>query len=262
MLTVDLEGRNAVVTGAASGFGRAAALALAQSGARIAAVDADVENLSRTLQLLPNKGRGHLSICKNLRPAEAAAEVVAEAVDALGQLHILVNSAGVCHFTAARDIRPDQWDEVLEIDLRSLYFMSVAAAEAMDAHLGGRIINLGSNAGRKGRAFSAHYAAAKAGVVNVTESLALAYGKKNITVNTVCPAVVLTPMWERNFSELQAVTGKSSAELIDGWTRATPLQRLGTTEDVANLIVFLASDHAGFITAQEINVCGGFMLTC
>ena len=99
-------------------------------------------------------------------------------------------------------------------------------------------------------------------MANVTESLALAYGKKGITVNTVCPAVVLTDMWERNFQELEPITGKSADQLVQNWTADTPLQRLGTLEDVANLIVFLASDRASFITAQEINVCGGFMLTC
>ncbi len=262
MLTVDLSGKSAIVTGAASGFGRAAALALAGCGVRVAAVDVHHEKLKETVGLLAHHERKHLCIGKDLRPTQAANEVIAEAIAGLGQLDILVNSAGVCHFTPAKDITTDQWDEVLEVDLRSLYFLSVAAAEAMDASRGGRIINLGSNAGRKGRAFSAHYAAAKAAVANVSESLALAYGKKNITVNTVCPAVVLTEMWERNFKELNTITGKSSKDLIEGWRLATPMQRLGTVEDVANLIVFLASDYAGFITAQEINVCGGFMLTC
>ncbi len=262
MITLDFKGKTAIITGAGSGFGRAAARMLAQCGARIVGVDRNAQSLAETMAALADTGTDPISIVKDLRPAHAANEVIAQAMACLPRLDILVNSAGVCHFTPANKITPEQWDEVLEIDLKALYFMAVAAADAMDPQHGGRIVNIGSNAGRKGRAFSAHYAAAKAGVANVTESLALAYGKKGVTVNTVCPAVVLTDMWERNFEELGKITGKSADKLVRGWTAATPLQRLGTVEDVANLITFLASDRAGFITAQEINVCGGFMLTC
>ncbi|MDH3251926.1 MAG: SDR family oxidoreductase, partial [Ignavibacteria bacterium] len=150
----------------------------------------------------------------------------------------------------------------LEVDLRSLFFLSVAVAETMSAERGGSIINLGSNAGRKGRVLAAHYAAAKAGVKNLSESLAMTYGPRNITVNTVCPGPTMTPMWDGLFKDLFAITGKSSAELSESWTKQTPLGRLGKAEDVAHLITFLASDRARFITGQEINVCGGFMLMC
>ena len=262
MITLDFKDKTAIITGAGSGFGRATARMLAQCGARIVGVDRNGQALAETMDGLPDIGGGHLTIVKDLRPAAAVSDVIVQTMAHAAHLDILVNSAGVCHFTAANKIRPDEWDEVLDTNLKSLYFLAVAAAEVMEPQRGGRIINLGSNAGRKGRAFSAHYAAAKAAVANVTESLALAYGKKGITVNTVCPAVVLTDMWKRNFQELEHITGKPAEELIRNWTDDTPLQRLGTVEDVANLIAFLASDHAGFITAQEINVCGGFMLTC
>jgi NAD(P)-dependent dehydrogenase (short-subunit alcohol dehydrogenase family) len=262
MITFNFKDKTAIVTGAGGGFGRSTARMLAQCGARIVGVDRNAQSLAETMAALPAIGGGHLTIVQDLRPARAANDVIAKAMEHLPHLDILVNSAGVCHFTPANKVTPEQWDEVMEIDLKSLYFLAVAAAEAMDPQRGGRIINLGSNAGRKGRAFSAHYAAAKAGVANVTESLALAYGKKGITINTVCPAVVLTDMWQQNFEELGHITGKSADDLVQNWIAATPLQRLGTVEDVANLITFLASDGAGFITGQEINVCGGFMLTC
>lgn len=253
------KGKVALITGAGGGLGRAAAIKLAAAGAQIVAVDRDEKSLRELMQVLPGE---HHALIKDLRPALAAKEVVAEAVALAGRLDIVVNAAGVCHFNKINEISPEEWDEVLEIDLRSMHFMCVAAAEAMDGRAGGRIINLGSNAGRKGRAVGAHYAAAKAAVKSLTESLALAYGPKKITVNTVCPAVVLTSMWERNFAELTRITGKTPEQLTAAWVEATPLKRLGTAEDVANLIAFLASDEASFITAQEINVCGGFMLTC
>lgn len=253
------KGKVALITGAGSGLGKAAAIKLAAAGAQIIAVDRDKKSTRELMKGLPGK---HHAIVKDLRPALAAKEVVEKALALTRRLDILVNSAGVCHFSKINEISPEEWDEVLEIDLRSMHFLSVAAAEAMDGEVGGRIINLGSNAGRKGRANGAHYAAAKAAVASLTESLALAYGAKQITVNTVCPAVVLTGMWERNFAELAHITGKTSEQLVKAWTDITPLKRLGTPEDVANLIRFLASDDASFITGQTINVCGGFMLTC
>jgi NAD(P)-dependent dehydrogenase (short-subunit alcohol dehydrogenase family) len=257
--TYSFDGKVALITGAAGGLGNAAAIRMATAGAQIVAVDRDEKSTRELMMVLPGE---HHALVRDLRPALAAREAVKEALALTGRLDIVVNSAGVCHFNKINEISPEEWDEVLEIDLRSMHFLSVAAAEAMDGSVGGRIINIGSNAGRKGRATGAHYAAAKAAVASLTESLALAYGAKQITVNTVCPAVVLTGMWEQNFAELTRMTGKTSEQLIEGWTNATPLKRLGTAEDVANLITFLASDEASFITGQTINVCGGFMLTC
>lgn len=262
MTTYDFHGKVAFVTGAASGIGMAASQQLAEGGARIVAIDRNAEKLRETVALWPVHGEGHIVLGKDLRSGKGAREVVPEGLQKAGRIDILVNSAGVCHFNRINEISVEEWDEIMEIDVRALFFVSVAAAEAMDGSRGGRIINLGSNAGRKGRALSAHYAAAKAAVKSLTESLTLAYGAKHITVNTVCPAVTETPMWEGNFRELTRITGKAPAELIETWSKQTPLGRVGTTGDVANLIAFLASDKAGFITGQEINVCGGFMLTC
>ncbi len=253
------DGKVALITGAAGGLGRATTEKLATGGAQIVAVDRDEEAMSELMKALPGK---HHSLVKDLRPARAASEVVEEALALTRHVDIVVNAAGVCHFNRINEISQEEWDEVLEINVRTMHFVSVAAAEAMDSSTGGRIINLGSNAGRKGRANGAHYAAAKAAVASLTESLALAYGPKQITVNTVCPAVVLTGMWDRNFAELRRIAGKTPEQLTKEWKEITPLKRLGTPEDVANLIAFLASDDASFITGQTINVCGGFMFTC
>lgn len=263
MMTRNFSGKRAIVTGAASGLGLAVARRLAEDGAAILGVDRSAKRLAREIAALPSPGGvGHEALICDLADPDAPRQVVEGAF--LGGRHadMLVNSAGVCHFRRPSEITAREWDEVLGIDVRSLYFLSVAVAERVDPGRGCRIVNLGSNAGRKGRAFSAHYAAAKAAVANVTESLALAYGPKGITVNTVCPAVVLTPLWDEGFRELSGIAGKSAAELAEGWRAATPLRRLGTPEDVANLVSFLVSDEAGFITGQAINVCGGFMLTC
>lgn len=226
-------------------------------------VDRDERRLREAVASWPSvDGGAHEAIIADLRPADAPRRVMEEAARTVGVIHILVNFAGVCHFNHPAKISVPEWDEVLETDLRALYFMGTLFAEQVDPQRGGRLINIGSNAGRKGRAMSAHYAAAKAGVASVSESLALAYGAKNVTVNTVCPAVVVTPLWETSFPELNILTGKSAAELTEHWRMLTPLGRLGTPDDVANLVSFLASDQGSFITGQTINVCGGFMLTC
>lgn len=261
---MEFQNKNILITGASSGFGLAAAHQFAELGARIIAVDRQKERAGELVENLPGGSqRGHVAIIRDLQAAEVAQEVVAEALQHVPRIDVLVNSAGVCHFTPINAIVPGEWDEVMEIDVRSLFYMAVHTAEAMKADgQGGRIINLGSNAGRKGRALSAHYAAAKAAVASVSESLALAYGANNITVNTVCPAVVQTPMWDQNFAELGRITGKTPAQLLEMWTNQTPLKRLGTPDDIANLIVFLAGSKGSFITGQEINVCGGFMLAC
>jgi meso-butanediol dehydrogenase/(S,S)-butanediol dehydrogenase/diacetyl reductase len=261
MATYDFRDRVAVVTGAASGIGWKVAQQLAAGGARIVAVDRNKDRVHELVRSLPVTTSTHIALTKDIRSGPAAQEVVPEVLEKTEVLDILVNSAGVCHFNRINTISVQEWDEVMEIDVRALYYISTAAADVMDPVRGGRIINLGSNAGRKGRALSAHYAAAKAAVANITESLALAYGSKKITVNTVCPGPTETPMWDNNFRELKSITGKEAAEFRETWSKQTPLGRIGTPEDVANLIAFLASDRAAFITGQEINVCGGFMLT-
>ncbi|HAV24023.1 MAG TPA: hypothetical protein DCX46_11120 [Bacteroidetes bacterium] len=257
----DFHGKVALVTGAASGIGFAAAKQLADGGARIVGVDRNGDRLKALLSGLPKNSQQHVSIVKDLRSAAAAQEIIPEAISLAGRLDIVVNAAGVCYFTATNNISVEEFNEVFDVNVRALFILSVAAAEAMDATRGGRIINLGSNAGRKGRALSAHYAASKAAVKNITESLALAYGSKKISVNTVCPGPTDTPMWDVNFEGLRAITGKSAAEFWDTWAKQTPLGRVGKPEDVANLICFLASEKGGYINGQEINVCGGFMLT-
>jgi NAD(P)-dependent dehydrogenase (short-subunit alcohol dehydrogenase family) len=259
----NFNGKTILITGASSGLGFASAQQFARAGGRVVGVDRNEERLRAAIASWPAAtGGAHEAIVADLQPADAPKLVMAEAARRVGVLDVLVNSAGVCHFNHPAKISVAEWDEVMEIDLRALYFMGTLFAEQVDPQRGGRLINIGSNAGRKGRAMSAHYAAAKAGVASVSESLALAYGAKNVTVNTVCPAVVVTPLWETSFSELNTLTGKSSAELTENWKKLTPLGRLGTPEDVANLITFLASDRGSFITGQTINVCGGFMLTC
>ena len=261
MPSTDFEGKNVLITGIGSGIGLETARQFSKRGARIVGVDRTKDKLDEAISSLHVHGPKHVTLVKDLGTVSAAKGVVKEALAEVDYIDIVVNSAGVCHFTKMSEISEEEYNDVMDVNVRALYFISVAVAESMTATRGGRIINLGSNAGRKGRALSAHYAASKAAVKNITESLALAYASKKIAVNTVCPGPTDTPMWEENFRGLKTITGKDAKEFWEIWKQQTPLGRTGSAEDVANLICFLASDKGSFINGQEINVCGGFMLT-
>lgn len=260
MSTLEFAGKNALVTGIGSGIGLQTARQLAEGGARIVGVDFNEQKLNEAVSSLTRHELPHVGLVKDLRSAAVAKSVVSETLTHVDYIDIVVNAAGVCYFTKFNEISEEEYNNVMDVNVRALYFISVAAAESMKAPRGGRIINLGSNAGRKGRAISSHYAASKAAVKNITESLALAYGSKQVAANTVCPGPTDTPMWESNFKGLKAITGKDPDELWDAWKKQTPLGRIGKPEDVANLICFLVSEKGSYINGQEINVCGGFML--
>jgi NAD(P)-dependent dehydrogenase (short-subunit alcohol dehydrogenase family) len=193
---------------------------------------------------------------------DACRDAVERAIARFGRLDIVVNSAGICHFRNVDKIPEAEWDDVFEINAKGLFYLSVAAAEAMSKAppSGGAILNLASNAGKKGRALSAHYAASKAAVINISESLALAYGREGIRCNAVCPAVTKTPLWDDCLAELQEITDRPAHEWFEHWSGAAPLGRVAEPEEVAHLICFLASDEGAFITGQAINICGGFGL--
>jgi NAD(P)-dependent dehydrogenase (short-subunit alcohol dehydrogenase family) len=185
--TLEFSGKTALITGASNGFGEATARMMAAQGAQIVAVDRNEERLQKMVGEWEAHGVTHHALVYDLRPSAVAQEVMGKARFLVQNLDILVNSAGVCHFNKAAQITPEEWDEVLEIDLRAIFLLSVAFAEGVDPQRGGRIINLGSNAGRKGRALSMHYAAAKAAVANLTESLALAMAEKTLRLIRFAP---------------------------------------------------------------------------
>lgn len=259
-MSKEFEKKTAVVTGIGGGIGQEAAQQLASLGCRIVGVDRNEARLKGAMSSLTPVSAPHVGLLKNLRTMKDVRSVIPEAVKTVGYVDIVVNAAGVCYFTKMAEVSEEEYNDVMDVNVRALYFIAVDAAESMKSPRGGRIINLGSNAGRKGRAFSAHYAASKSAVKSITESLALAYGSRNVAVNTVCPGPIDTPMWEVNFKGLKSITGKEPKEFWEQWKQQTPLGKIGTTTDVANLIVFLASEKGSFVNGQEINVCGGFML--
>ena len=242
-----LTGRNILITGAGGGIGAAAALAFAREGARIALADIDPASLQFVAARVQALGAEAEAFRVDLSDPAAAQSLVAQVNERFGPVDVLVNNAGIFQSVAIEDITVPAWDRMLDINLRGVLLCCQAVLPGMKTQRRGRIINIASMAGQVGGIKAgAHYAAAKAGVICLTKSLAKSGGAYGITANCVNPGVIDTPM-----------TRAWPQEWLHEFITQTPLGRLGTPEDVAAAIIFLASEAASFITGAQIDVNGG-----
>ncbi len=238
-----LQGRGAIVTGAARGIGRAIASRLTSEGARVVGVDIDEGALHATMSAL-----GGFAVTANLRDPDAVAAAVQQATESLGGLSIVVNNAGVARDAPVAELTLEDWDTVLELDLRSYFLMTKAALPALrETNNAGRIINISSRA-YLGNPGQANYSAAKAGVIGLTRALSLELGRDQITVNAIAPGMIDTA-FVRSHPKADAI--------IERAVKSTPLRRLGLPEDIAGVAAFLASDDAGYVTGDVLHVTGG-----
>ena len=246
-----LEGKGVIVTGAAGGIGRAVAEAFAVAGARVLAVDLHQEAVDAVVAGLA--GDGHLAVGANLRDLNVHGDLVARARSTFGSLDVLAHLAAVLRRRSdINDVTEEDWDIQLDTNLKATFFLCRAAAEAMvEQGHGGRIITFTSQGWWTGGfGGSVVYNTAKGGIVTMTRGLARNYGPKGITVNSVAPAQVLTPMLLEGLSE----------ETFQSMVKATPLGRAAEPQEIAGTVIFLASDHAGYITGATINLSGGFLM--
>lgn len=245
-----LENRIALITGAARGIGRAIALRFAAEGARIIASDLDAEGAEGVAREIREAGG-----TASFRKLDAAAEkevgdlfswILAE----YGGLDILVNNAGICRNVAIEDIDGQEWDRYIQVNLKSVFLCSKEALKIMKKKGYGKIVSLGSAAGKIGGVVAgAHYAAAKAGVMCFTKSLALQAAPYHVNVNAIAPGPISTRM-----------TAEWGKDLNDAFLEKIPLHRYGTPEEVAEVALFLASDTTGFITGEIIDINGGLVM--
>ncbi len=244
-----LEGKTALVTGATRGIGKGIALKLASQGAHIAFTYlSSVEKglaLEKELGAMGIKAKGYQSDAGNFKAAE---ELVAATVTEFATVDILVNNAGITRDTLLMRMSESQWDEVIHANLKSVFNMTRAVQKPMLKQRKGSIINMSSVVGVKGNAGQTNYAASKAGIIGFTKSVALELGSRNIRCNAVAPGFIETEM-----------TAALDPKVVEQWREGIPLKRGGTAEDVANLVLFLASDLSSYITGQTINVCGGML---
>ena len=244
-----LEGKIAIVTGASRGIGRAIAQMFVDHGATVCFTYMSSDEKAKTLEAeLSAKGGTVKGFKSNAGDFEAAQKLADDVIAEFGQIDILINNAGITRDNLLMRMSEDQWDEVMAVNLKSVFNLTKAVLRPMLKARAGSIINMSSVVGVKGNAGQANYAASKAGVLGFTKSIALELGSRNIRCNAIAPGFIETEM-----------TGALDEKTVQGWREAIPLKRGGTPEDVANLCVFLASDMSTYITGQTINVDGGML---
>ncbi|MGE4346328.1 MAG: 3-oxoacyl-[acyl-carrier-protein] reductase [Flavobacteriaceae bacterium] len=244
-----LQGKTAIITGASRGIGRGIAKVFAQQGANVAFTYSSsiqaAQELENELATYGIKVKGYRSDAADFNQAQT---LVDEVVKEFGTVDILINNAGITKDNLLMRISEEDFDKVIEVNLKSVFNMTKAVQRIMLKNKSGSIINMSSVVGVKGNAGQTNYAASKAGVIGFSKSVALELGSRNIRCNVIAPGFIETEM-----------TDKLSSEIVEGWRNSIPLKRGGTPEDVANVCVFLASDMSAYITGQTINVDGGML---
>jgi 3-oxoacyl-[acyl-carrier protein] reductase len=245
-ISTDLSGQVAIVTGAGRGLGRLIAEVLARAGARIACVDVEAELAAQTVQRIEAAGGTGEALPCDVTDSRRVGEVVEAVVTKWGGLEILVNNAGITRDNLLVRMKDDQFDAVINVNLRGTFLFIRAAARPMIKGRRGRIINVASVSGMMGNPGQANYSASKAGVIGLTRTAARELAGRNITVNAVAPGFIAT--------EMTAALGE---QIVEEVKKRTPLGRLGDPQDVADAVLFLASEAARFITGHVLVVDGG-----
>lgn len=244
-----LENRTAVVTGGGRGIGQAIALALAGTGANVVLAGRNTAPLDAVAAVIRDMGRRAISVRTDVSIMGEAEHLIETAVNEFGKIDILVNNAGITRDALLLRMKENDWDSVLNTNLKGTFNCTKAAARPMLKQRSGTIINITSVVGLTGNAGQANYSAAKAGVIGLTKSAAKEFGSRGITVNAVAPGFIFTEMTEH-----------LPAEAKENFLSRIPLGRGGTPEEVAQVVVFLASPAAAYISGQTINVDGGMVM--
>lgn len=243
------KGKVAVITGASRGIGRSIALALAAQGADIVAMDMDQAATDAVVAELQAAGVRALAVVGNVTVAADVERMIDAAVEAFGRVDILVNNAGITRDGLIMRMKDEDWDAVLSVNLKGAFLCTRSAFKVMSKQRYGRIINIASVVGQMGNAGQANYCASKAGLIGLTKSNAREMAKRNVTVNAVAPGFIATAMTD-------ALPEKVREELA----AQIPLERLGSAEDIAHAVVFLASEASGYITGHVLSVNGGMYM--
>lgn len=242
-----LDGKTAIITGAARGIGKSIAIAFAKEGANVAFTDLSYDdNCKATESELKSFGVKVKAYASNAANYADTERVVAEICQDFGTIDILVNNAGITKDTLLMKMSEEQWDVVINVNLKSVFNFTKAVQSTMLKQRSGSIINMSSVVGVSGNAGQTNYSASKAGIIGFTKSFAKEVGSRNIRCNAIAPGFIITEM-----------TGQLSEEVRKAWTEKIPLRRGGTPEDVANVCIFLASDLSSYVTGQTLLVCGG-----
>lgn len=250
-----LKGKVVVITGGGGGIGSATCKRFGEEGALVAVLDLNAEAAERVAGEIRAAGGQALAVALDLTDFAATGAAVARIEDELGPIAVLVNNAGWDLFTPFLKSGPDFWSKIIDINLRSVLNITHPVLERMAARRAGRIVSIGSDAGRGGSSGESVYAACKAGVIAFSKTIAREHARHNITANVVCPGVTETGMLE---TFMEAAGDKE--KLRSAFTKAVPLGRLGRPDDLPGAILFFASDDASFVTGQVLSVSGGLTM--
>ena len=247
--------RTAVVTGGGRGIGRAIVLALAKDGCDVAILDLIEENSQAVKKEVEALGRRALALRVDLTQYNQVQAAIDKVLAELGPIDILVNNAGWDKMEPFLESTPEMWEKVIAINFKAVLYTCKSVVPHMVARGSGKVVNIGSDAGRGGSSGEVVYSGTKAGVIAFSKSLAREVARHQININVVCPGLTETPLLEevRNTSE-------KTAKIVESITRAIPLRRVGTPEDIANAVAFLASPKADYITGQTLSVSGGLTM--
>jgi len=244
-----LEGKTAIITGGSRGIGKGIVETFVQHGANVAfTYSSSAEASNQIVEALSNSGVKIKAYKSNAASYKDSEELAARVLEDFGSIDIVINNAGITKDNLLLRMSEEDFDKVMEVNLKSVFNMTKAVQKTMLRQRKGSIINMSSVVGVKGNAGQANYAASKAGILGFTKSVALELGSRNIRCNAIAPGFIETEM-----------TGQLDEKTIEGWRNAIPLKRGGTPEDIANACVFLASDLSAYVTGQVINVDGGML---
>jgi len=249
----DLKGKVAIITGARRGMGRSHALTLAKAGAKVVVADISLEDCQKVVDEIKSKGGEGLAIKCDVSKKEEVEEMVRKTIERFGKIDILVNNAGIAQFKPFLEMGEEEWDRTLNINLKGYFLCAQAAAREMVKQKSGVIINIASVAmGQQGIGFSnlVHYCASKGGIVGMTEALAVELAPYNIRVNAISPGMIETPMID---------PVKKDPKMMEAMLARVPMHRVGTPEEVSNLVLFLASDKSSYMTASAVVIDGGWL---
>lgn len=253
-----LEGKVAVVTGGAQGIGRASALRFASEGASVVIGDLNTKGAQAVAGEIEAAGGRAADMALDVRDRAQAQAIVDLAVERFGSVDILMNNAGVIKITPFLEIDEAEWDLLFDVNCKGLLWCAQAAAQQMIKQgRGGKIINVASQAGRRGESLVLTYCASKAAVISMTQSMALALAPHKINVNAIAPGIVDTPLWESNDRRFAELLGMEVGEPKRTFVATIPLGRIEQPEDVAGMAAFLASPDSDYVTQQCYNVDGG-----
>jgi len=246
---MNLKDHVAIVTGGARGIGKAISQSLAQDGAHLVISDVNLGEAKETADLLASSGRRCLAVETNVTDGKAVAAMVDQAVREFGRIDILINNAGITRDGLLLRMKEEDWDLVLNVNLKGAFHCTKSVLPLMSKQRRGRIVNIASIVGVMGNAGQANYAASKAALIGFTKSVAREYASRGITANAVAPGFIDT-----------AMTQNLSAEVRKGLMNQIPLGRLGTPQDIAHAVRFLVSEEAGYITGHVLHVNGGMLM--